>query len=108
MDVCMYAWIGYTSLFISYHTCQSSQETDLMFCCPRSIQNCPGNYLRGKRITKYKFDRDRMLVGQDQCQPQDGCQWVRSAEPLPEEWANQWQPWWGRNRWVSFTHGKNL
>ena len=33
----------------------------------------------------YKSDRDRMLVGQDQCQPQGGFQWVRSSEPLPKE-----------------------
>ena len=35
--------------------------------------------------TKYTFDCDRIVVGQDQCQPQDGCQWVGSAEPLPKE-----------------------
>jgi len=62
-------------------------KTDLMSCCPGSIQNCPGNYSRG--VHNYT-------------------KWVRSSEPLPKKWASKWQPWWSRNCWVFFTCGKYL
>ena len=83
------------------HTCQPSRnsrtvpETDVVSRCPGNIQICPGNYSRGKCIntillsSKYKSERDGMLAGQDQCQPQDGCQWVRSSEPLPKGVSKQ-------------------
>ena len=60
-------------------------ETDLASCCAGSIENCPGNYSRGKRILlSTKADRDGMLAGQDECQPQDGCQRVRISKNFPK------------------------
>jgi len=49
------------------------------------LANRPGIIHVASVYTKYTSDRDRTLAGQDQCQAQDGYQWVRSSEPLPKE-----------------------
>ena len=65
---------------------------------PEAFKNVPENIHVASVYTKYTSDHDSlMLVGQDQCQAQNGCQWVRSSEPLPKEWASKWQPWWSGN-----------
>ena len=61
---------------------QPTKVTSYVSSCLGSIQNCPGNYYVA---SAYKSDRDRMLASQDRCQPQDGCQLVRSSEPLPKD-----------------------
>jgi len=53
---------------------------------PEAFKDVPENIQVASIYTKYTSDHDSlMLVGQDQCQAQDGCQWVRSSEPLPKE-----------------------